>query len=286
MIHVFFYQDKSVKLIEQRLTQDFSNLCDWFVDNKLSIHFGEDKTKSILFGSKHKIKSAEKLCVKYHDIEIKQHSNVSYLGCILNESLSGDPMALNVINKINSRLRFLYRNARILSPPLRRMLLNSLIQPHFDYAALSWFPNSKGKIKNKIQTAQNKCIRFYLELNAKAHIGFKQFKMINWLNTLDRYKQICCSSVFKYFNKKSPSFLSEIFIASHQGTISTRQSYLKLEQPFMKTSKGQNALSFQASKEWNKLPKEIKQAKNINTFKHKVKEFYFCQLEIKEQMGF
>ena len=34
-------------------------LCDWFVDNKLSIRFGEDKTKSILFGNKHKIKNSK-----------------------------------------------------------------------------------------------------------------------------------------------------------------------------------------------------------------------------------
>ena len=40
---------------------------DWFVDNKLSIHFGEDKTKSILFASKHKIKSARKLNIKYEN---------------------------------------------------------------------------------------------------------------------------------------------------------------------------------------------------------------------------
>ena len=31
-------------------------MCDWFVNNKLSIHFGEDKTKSILFASKFKRK--------------------------------------------------------------------------------------------------------------------------------------------------------------------------------------------------------------------------------------
>ena len=31
-------------------------LCDRFVDDKLSIHFGEDNTKSILFDNKHKIK--------------------------------------------------------------------------------------------------------------------------------------------------------------------------------------------------------------------------------------
>ena len=31
----------------------FSTLIDWFVDNRLSVYFGEDKTKSILFSPKH-----------------------------------------------------------------------------------------------------------------------------------------------------------------------------------------------------------------------------------------
>ena len=50
------FQHKDITEIELALNESFSMLCDWFVDNKLSIHFGEDKTKSILFGSKHKIK--------------------------------------------------------------------------------------------------------------------------------------------------------------------------------------------------------------------------------------
>ena len=48
-------QHKDVSVIENTLNEDFSSLCDWFVDNKLSIHFGEDKTKSILFASKKKL---------------------------------------------------------------------------------------------------------------------------------------------------------------------------------------------------------------------------------------
>ena len=55
------FQSKNVKDIEKQLNEDFSNICDWFVDNKLSIHFGEDKTKSILFASKRKIKKLQKL---------------------------------------------------------------------------------------------------------------------------------------------------------------------------------------------------------------------------------
>ena len=51
------YQHKDVVQIEKRLIHDFENHCDWFVDNKLSIHFGEDKTKSILFASKRRAKN-------------------------------------------------------------------------------------------------------------------------------------------------------------------------------------------------------------------------------------
>ena len=40
---------KDIKTIEDQLNRDFSSLCEWFIDNKLSIHLGEQKTKSILF---------------------------------------------------------------------------------------------------------------------------------------------------------------------------------------------------------------------------------------------
>ena len=46
------YQHKDVSKIEHILNKNFSKICDLFVDNKLSIHFGEDKTKCILFGTK------------------------------------------------------------------------------------------------------------------------------------------------------------------------------------------------------------------------------------------
>ena len=53
---------------KKQLNEDFANICDLFVDNKLSIQFGEDKTKSILFASKHKIKKLQKLEITYNDI--------------------------------------------------------------------------------------------------------------------------------------------------------------------------------------------------------------------------
>ena len=77
------FQHKEVEEIERVLNNDFENICDWFVDNKLSIHFGEGK---ILFASQRIIKTIKKLNIKYQDIEIKQHSQVTYLGCIVDET--------------------------------------------------------------------------------------------------------------------------------------------------------------------------------------------------------
>ena len=42
------FQHKDITEIESALNKNFSMLCDWFVDNKLSIDFGEDKTKLYL----------------------------------------------------------------------------------------------------------------------------------------------------------------------------------------------------------------------------------------------
>ena len=41
------FQHENVKHIEDQLNLDFCSLCDWFIDNKLGIYLGEDKTKLI-----------------------------------------------------------------------------------------------------------------------------------------------------------------------------------------------------------------------------------------------
>ena len=65
------FRHNYVTEIETALNKNFSMLCDWFVDNKLSIHFGEDKTKLILFGSKYKIKNSKPLHIQYNNIKKK-----------------------------------------------------------------------------------------------------------------------------------------------------------------------------------------------------------------------
>ena len=76
MIHILFDSIKILIKFEKQLNEDFCNICDWFVDNKLSIHFGEDKTKLMFFVSKFKMKNIKRLNIRFGDIQIKQHSRM------------------------------------------------------------------------------------------------------------------------------------------------------------------------------------------------------------------
>ena len=153
----------------------------------LSIHFGEDKTKCILFATKSRLNKVSSLEIKYGERHIKQYHTVTYLVCLLDETLSGESMVLKVINKINSRLRFLYKKTgSCLS--LHKLLCNCLMQPHFDYACSAWYPNLNKRLKLKLQLLQNKCMRFCLNLNIRGHTGQKEFEQIDWLPLNDRFK--------------------------------------------------------------------------------------------------
>ena len=55
------FSDENLKSIETNLNRNFNSLCDWFVENKSSIHLGEDKTKSIVFGTKKRLKNIDEL---------------------------------------------------------------------------------------------------------------------------------------------------------------------------------------------------------------------------------
>ena len=145
------------------------------------------------------------------------------------------------------------------------MLYNALIQPHYDYACSAWYPNLNKRLTKKIQTSQNKCIRYCLKLGNRAHIGIDEFRQINWLPTKERFEQSVCVNIFKFFNNASPAYFSEVYHTLGQ-TQNTRRSKHKLQLPQRTSNIGQKGLSYLGPRTWNKLPSEIKSVVGVNTY--------------------
>ena len=111
----------------------------------MSIHFGEDKTKSILLT---RSKTPEKLNVSFQDHSIRQYNCQEYIGCFLDYNLNVETMARKILKEINDKLKFLYKQADFLNPSCKRLLCNSLIQPHF--GCTSWYPLLNKAFKKKV----------------------------------------------------------------------------------------------------------------------------------------
>ena len=277
------FKHKNVKTIEGKLNQDFNSLCDWFLDNKLSIHFGEDKTKSILFSPKNLVKKSDPIAIKRHDVMLTQFPTVEYLGCILDRTLSGEDMALKVLKKANGKLRYLYRHGKYLNAGLRRMLCNALIQPHLDYASSAWYPNLSKGLKDKLQITQNKCIRFCLYMENREGIRYKHFKKINWLPVWERVKQFIAVSVFKFSNNMAPKYMEDIFSKSQNRHRTRSSNEFRINIPSRKNDYGKNCLSYLGATIWNNIDIGAKNCKTTNAFKHKIKETFFKQLKSDEE---
>ena len=169
-----------------------------------------------------------------------------------------------------------------MSPQLRRLLCNALIQPHFDYACSVWYPNLNKKFKTKSRTLQNKRVRFCLQLDNRAHIGITEFKQINWLTANYSFRQCLAANVFKFFDDKCSLYMKYVFDKSCISQASTRNSTMKLSQPLRRTCYGQHSISFLAPSVWNNLPNELKRCTNLKTFKHKINEYFLHKIRQKD----
>ena len=170
---------------------------------------------------------------------------------MVNETIFGETMALSVIKKIDNKPTFPYQKNRFLTPNLRRLLCNALIQPHFDYPCSAWYSSLTKKSKNRIQTSQNKYIRFCLQIDKMTNISYKEFETLNWLTVTEKFNQFINSIVFKYVHDQCSNYLNEVFKTVPKNNIQTRGSFQKLKCPFRKIKAVQMAWSYIGPTTWS-----------------------------------
>ena len=114
----------------------------------LAFILGKTKLMHIV-SHKKRVKKYSNLDIRYGTVHIKEYHTVTYLGCVLDENLSGETMSMQVIKTINNRLPFLSRKNRFLSQLLFKFLCNAIMQTHFQYASSVWYTNLNKCLKKK-----------------------------------------------------------------------------------------------------------------------------------------
>ena len=230
---VLIVSDRKPDTISKKLSEDLGSCNEWLIDNKLSLHVG--KTECIVFGSKRKLNKLDNFSVSYGNSVIKGQRHIKYLGVVIDQCLSGDTMANNIIAKTLAKLKFLYRYKNCLNQTLRKNPSMALLQCHLDYCATTWYPTLSVRLKNKLQTTQNKIARYILNYNHREHIGRTELSSISFINIKDRVEQLRLNHVFKVRQGTSPKYLFEgffrlmTFIVFKLGPTQATSLFLRLE---------------------------------------------------------
>ena len=264
-----------IKSIEKQLTENMNLVSLWLSQNRLSLHLG--KTECILFGTSHNISKNVPLNIICNNIKLQVTNCVKYLGCFLDGNLSGNTMFDYTIKKINSTIKFLYRNKKFLTYDVRKMLVNSLVQPRFDYACSVWY-RPIGKVKQQqLQRCQNKCIRFVLNTPSRHHIEFNDFEKLNYLNVTKRVEYLTLCNFYNIVSLKSPSYLQNLIVRNTHSH-NTRKNVNSVLIPRVK-SPGKLSFFYNGSKMWNNLDNKIKSSSSKQQFKTNCKKLLMEDLK-------
>ena len=275
---------KDVSEVERTLSMELGAVSEWLCENRLSLHLG--KTQSILFGSKKRLTICSELHITCDGCVIGSECEVTYLGTILDQTLSGTSTARAIITKSTNKLKFLYRNARSLDRRTKTLLTSALIQCHFDYASAIWYSGLSKNLKTKLQIVQNKLIRFILALPARAHVGYEEFSKARMFPVHKRVDQLKMNHMFNIIQGISPAYLREDILLSDNSNHQTRSVTSPSCQIPRVNSSGLKSFFFTAIKCWNSLPSCVRNIDLKQPFKSMLKKTIWDQMFLENQQSF
>ena len=275
---------KDVSEVERTLSMELGAVSEWLCENRLSLHLG--KTQSILFGSKKRLTICSELHITCDGCVIGSECEVTYLGTILDQTLSGTSTARAIITKSTNKLKFLYRNARSLDRRTKTLLTSALIQCHFDYASAIWYSGLSKNLKTKLQIVQNKLIRFILALPARAHVGYEEFSKARMFPVHKRVDQLKMNHMFNIIQGISPAYLREDILLSDNSNHQTRSVTSPSCQIPRVNSSGLKSFFFTAIKCWNSLPSCVRNIDLKQPFKSMLKKTIWDQMFLESQQSF
>jgi len=195
---------------------------------------------------------------------IKNSDSVELLGIVFDSKLSFETHISNLCCSANYNVIRYYRIYRLISYNQSILLFNAFIISKFMYAPIVWMFCSK-TLYLRIQKVFNRGVRV---LNSQPSEGIAPKPSVTTIHEL-HLRQLL-SEVFKSQSSGNPAFMSWLFPSRKVGYTLRSKNLLSIRKNISTVRHGFNSFPFRASILWNKLPDEVKDSKDLSTFKSRL----------------
>lgn len=264
-----FYSGNSIKSIMDQAQCDLDLLNSWLQSNLLTINTA--KTNYIIFAAKNKQIDQHKDLTINNQI-IHKVSKEKYLGLILDKQLTWTPHIQNIRKKLTSLIAVLRGTARCLPIHVKNTIYNSLVKSHLQYLIELWGTAAKSNLKD-LQISQNKLIKTLFGYNHRTPSA-QLYKKTKFMNIAQLYKFNTCILIRKLITKEVNSQIILTKRAQTHKIITRQANNLCLRMP--RTNYGKKNILYEGAKFYNSLPKLVKTAKSLTSFKKSLKNHILC----------
>ena len=222
-------------------------LASWFHRNFLAIN--HSKSQSIVF---HRTILPTPFVIDNNELDYVAH--IKLLGVIIDSSLSFQAHIKEVCRKVNAKVSILRRIRKIIPPEIMIKLYKAFILPHFEYASPLFIGLSKG-LSAKLESTNAFALRILL--NHSKSTTYEELLKIARIKSLEHRRiEQALILVYKSIYGQAPNYIREMFTL-RRNRYSLR-GHLKVVLPRPTTYYMQHSFMYQAGKQWNNLPDNIR----------------------------
>ena len=269
-----YHSNDNAQELEDKLNADFMIVHQWLIAHKLCLNI--EKTQFIIIGLPKQFKKFENVKISYNNKLIKQSTTIKLLGVTLDSKLNWNKHISNLIIRCKTSLRAFMRSTRYMDIDTKKMLYNAVIAARLNYADVIW-GNCGTSYSNKLQTIQNIAARNILNRDPRSSIQ-PSLSTLKWLSLAKKRKVHYAVQLYKIIHGLAPATLSQWLFRTHH-RFETRNSNGN-NQSTARTLTSQSFKSFfhTATKIWNDIPDDVRDAPSWLSFKNRLTKFYLNSL--------
>ncbi|XP_069050137.1 uncharacterized protein [Lepisosteus oculatus] len=256
------------------LSNCISDIKIWMTQNFL--HLNCDKTEVMLIGTPHQLRKASPVTLSVDGSVLELQSKLKNLGVIFDSGLTFDPHVQHTVKTSFFHLRNIARLRPMLSLTVAEKLINIFVFSRIDYCN-ALLPGVSKSTLNKLQYVQNSAARILTRSSTSVHIT-PILESLHWLPVKFRVDFKILMLTYKALHGLAPQYLSELLspYSPPRNLRSSNSALLTVPQARLHCM-GDRAFSCYAPKLWNSLPKDIRESPSLNSFKSRLKTFFFSK---------
>lgn len=208
--YMSFYSE-DIEQYFNNFAEDIERLNVWSKQHNLTLNIL--KTQFILIGHPVILRKVNKNVLENFNVngnKVVFSEVVNNLGLLIDQNLSWKSHVIQLCKRTVSTIHYLWRVASYIPMTVRKLLVQSLVFPVFDYASCVYC-DLPDYLNQKLQRMQNSCLRFVIKIRRDEHIT-PYYIEHNLLKLNERRKVSIATLLYRVLNSNSPLYLKEKFV--------------------------------------------------------------------------